>query len=80
MPYSTEETVTFRIATEAREELDALDRIVSRDRSSLINEAVNAYLVVHRWQVAHINDGNRQADAGEFATDQEVRAAYASFQ
>ena len=63
-------------------EVDALAHAVSRDRSSIIrqaiiHQAINAYLATHYWQVAHIAEGLRQADAGEFATDAEVAAAHA---
>jgi predicted transcriptional regulator len=36
-----------------------------------------AYLDLHAWQRAHIGEGLRQADAGEFASEAEVRAAFA---
>lgn len=70
------ETLTFRIDTETREALDRLAAASARDRSSLLNEAVRTYLDVHAWQVAHIEDGLRQAEAGEFAADVEVESAW----
>jgi predicted transcriptional regulator len=51
--------------------------IMGRDRSNVLNEAVEAYLKTHRWHIAHISEGVRQADAGDFATDEEVAAAFA---
>ena len=77
MPAAVKETVTVRIDPAKRAELDALARSVTRDRSFLINEAIDAFLAVHRWQIAEIEDGLRQANAGEFASDAEVDAAYA---
>jgi predicted transcriptional regulator len=68
------ETVTFRIDADVRAALDRLAAALDRDRSYLINEAVEAYLDVHGWQIAHIEDGLRQADAGEFAEAEEVAA------
>lgn len=79
MPATTKEAVTVRLEAGKRAELDALARTVSRDRSFLINEAIDAYLAVHRWQVVEIEQGLRQADAGEFATEAELEAAYAAF-
>ena len=79
MPVAAKEAITVRLEAGKRAELDALARIVSRDRSFLINEAIDAYLTVHRWQVAEIEQGLRQADAGGFATEAEVEAAYAAF-
>lgn len=34
---------------------------------------------MHRWQVSEIEEGLRQAGAGEFASETEVEAAYAAF-
>lgn len=72
----TRDVVTVRMAADKRAQLDALARAVDRDRSWLINEAVDAYLAVHRWQIAHIEAGLRDAEAGDFASDEEVEAAW----
>lgn len=68
------EIVTFRIDADTRAALDRLASALDRDRSYLINEAVEAYLALHAWQIAHIEEGLRQADAGEFAAGREVAA------
>lgn len=70
------ESVTFRLDAEKRAALDAVARTLDRDRSHVLNEAVGAYLEVHRWQLDHMHEGIRQADAGEFASDEEVAAAF----
>jgi RHH-type rel operon transcriptional repressor/antitoxin RelB len=72
--------IPVRMDAEKVAALDALSTVTDRDRSWLINDAVDAYLAVHRWQIAHIEEGVRQADAGEFATDAEVSAAFARWQ
>jgi len=69
-------TVTFRIDGDMKDALDAIAEGMDRDRSYVLNEAVAAYLDTHRWQIDHIKEGLRQADAGEFATDAEVAAAF----
>ncbi len=71
------DAITVRMDAEKRAALDALARVTDRDRSYLNNEAIDAYLAVHRWQIARVEEGLRQAEAGEFATDEEVTAAYA---
>ncbi len=48
-----------------------------RDRSDVLNDAIDAYLATHRWQVEHIEEALRQAQAGEFASEEEVAAAFA---
>lgn len=75
----SKETVTFRIEAEKREALDAIAELMDRDRSYVITEAIDAYLEVNQWQIEHIKEGLRQADAGEFASDDEVAAAFAKW-
>lgn len=74
---AVKENVTVRIEPGKRAALDELARATARDRSHVINEAIDAYLFVHRWQIAHIQEGLRQADGGEFAGDDEAAEAYA---
>ncbi len=70
------ETISFRMDSEKIEALDAAASALDRDRSYVINGAIEAYLDVHRWQLEHIREGLRQADAGEFATGAEMRATF----
>jgi predicted transcriptional regulator len=68
--------VTVRLGTKERDELDSIARDLDRDRSYLISEAVRQYLDVRRWQIAHIEEGIRQADASEFATGAEIQKIF----
>ena len=72
----SKETIRFRMESEKREALDAVAAALDRDRNWIINEAIQAYLDVHRWQMDHIREGLRQADAGEFATEAEMKATF----
>lgn len=71
------QTITFRVDAQKRKALDAVAVGMDRDRSYVLNEAINNYLEVHQWQTAHIKEGLRQAEAGEFAKESEVSAAFA---
>jgi predicted transcriptional regulator len=74
------ETVTFRIDGEKKQALDAVAAGLDRDRSYILNQAVDNYLDLHRWQVEHIKNALRQAKAGKgFASDQEVKQAFNGF-
>lgn len=73
------ETITFRMDSDKKDALDAIATGLDRDRSYVLNQAIEAYIEIHRWQFAHIEEGLRQADAGEFATDKEVEAAFAKW-
>ena len=58
------ETVSFRIEVEKRAALDEVAEILERDRSAVINEAIDAYLEFHHWQVEHIKRGLAEAECG----------------
>ncbi|WP_373526016.1 CopG family ribbon-helix-helix protein [Nostoc sp.] len=40
-------------------------------------EAIAAYLEMYQWQIEEIQKGIAEADAGDFASDEEVKAAFA---
>lgn len=71
------QTITFRIDTEKTQAVDAIAAGLDRDRSYILNEAVDAYLEAHRWQIEHVREGLRQAKAGKFASEDEVKRAFA---
>jgi predicted transcriptional regulator len=60
----SKETVSFRIEVEKRAALDEVAQILERDRSAVINEAIDAYLELHHWQVEHIKHGLAEAESG----------------
>jgi len=70
-------TITFRLDAGKREALDAIAEVADRDRSYVLNEAIDAYLDAHQWQIEHIKKGLRQAQAGQFASEKEVAKAFA---
>ena len=72
-----EETISVRIASDKKAALDAIAAETRRDLGGVIEEALDAYVELHAWQVEHIKEGLRQAEAGEFASQTEVQAAFA---
>ncbi len=73
------ETLTVRIAPAKRRKLDKVATARKVDRSAVISEALDQYLAFEQWQLERIKEGLRQANAGEFATEDEVRKAFARF-
>jgi predicted transcriptional regulator len=67
-------TVTFRIDCEKVEKLDSYAAQDERDRSFLVNEAISRYLEARDFQVARIEEGIHQADAGELIDHDHVMA------
>ena len=73
----TQETLTFNLDTDKILVLDRIASSMERERTDILNDAIDAYLEIYQWQLEHIKEGLRQAAAGEFATEEEVAAAFA---
>jgi predicted transcriptional regulator len=69
---STPRTISFRIAAEKVAELDSIAKAMDRDRSYLLNEAVESYLSEQQRFVAMVKEGLRASENGELIDDEEV--------
>jgi predicted transcriptional regulator len=67
------DTLTVRVEPQTRSALDSIAAALDRDRSYVVNEALNAYVETHQWQLEHIQQGLREADAGKFASERNVK-------
>jgi predicted transcriptional regulator len=56
--------------------LDQLAKSQDRDRSYLINQAVESYLDVRRWHIEQIEKAVADADSGKFAAPEEVETFF----
>ena len=75
----TSKQLSFRVDLEKIEALDEVAATLDRDRSYILNQAVDAYLDVYRWQVEHIEQAVKEADAGgPFVAHEDVSAWMAS--
>lgn len=73
-------SVTIRLDDEQKlSALDKLARSMDRSRNWLINRAIEKYVAEQAWQIEAILEGIGQADRGEFASNEEVEAAFARF-
>ena len=72
-------SVTFRLDDDKLQFLDRLAQSMDRDRSYLITQAVESYLEVRRWHIEEIKKAVVEADAGNFASPEEVQATFDSF-
>jgi predicted transcriptional regulator len=72
-------TITARVPREMREELDALARSTGRNRNILVEEALRRFIDVQRWQIADIEQAIGEADAGDFASDEEMDALWTKY-
>lgn len=65
-------TLTIRIEDEVKDRLDRLAESTQRSKSFLAAEAIRQFVENNEWQVAEIRAAIAEADAGDFATDNEV--------
>jgi predicted transcriptional regulator len=66
-------TISFRMPAQTVETLDALAETLDRDRTYLLNEAVERYLELNEYHIKLIEKGQRAAQAGEFVPDAEMK-------
>src|SRR4051794_24599520 len=61
---SKSEMMTVRLTPELKDKLDALARDTKRSKSYLTSEAIENYINLNAWQVAHIKAALAEAKAG----------------
>lgn len=71
-----QENVTFPIDSEKKEALKAIANVTDRDLTYVLNEAIASYLEIYQWLVDEIKKGVAEAEAGDFASDNEVQAVF----
>ena len=65
-------TMTIRLDEAVKAQLDRLADATDRSKSFLAAEAVRAYVENNTWQVGEIRKALKEADAEDFASNQEV--------
>jgi RHH-type transcriptional regulator, rel operon repressor / antitoxin RelB len=73
----TNVSVSFRTRKAQIHQLDTLAKQQHRDRTQLIEEAIDQYLALQHLHLARIDEGIKAADHGEFATEEQVQAEFA---
>lgn len=76
---TTPRTISFRIDPAKVAELDAIAKAMDRDRSYLLNEAVESYLSEQRRFVAMVEEGLEDARNGRLIDHEEVEAMIESW-
>ena len=71
--------MSVRLPDELTSQLDTLAAATGRTKSFLAGEAIRDYIDREAWQIAEIEQAIREADAGDFASDDEVNAISAKW-
>ena len=69
-------TVTLRLDDVVKDKLEKLAESTHRSRSFLAAEAIKAYVDSNEWQINEIHIAIQEADAGDFASEAEVKAVF----
>jgi predicted transcriptional regulator len=72
-------TLSTRIDDETAQKLEELSKATNRSKSYLAAEAIHNYVKEQSWQIEAIKEGVKQADAGNFATDKEVKKFFSKW-
>jgi RHH-type rel operon transcriptional repressor/antitoxin RelB len=66
--------MTIELPQNVKERLEGLARATERSEARLAVEAISSYVELQELQIQQIQAGVRDADAGNFASDDEVAA------
>ena len=72
----SQENFTFLLDSEKKEALKAIATVTDRDLTYVLNEAIASYLENYQWLLDEINKGVAEAEAGDFASEDEVQAVF----
>lgn len=71
--------MSMRLPDELTSQLDALATATGRSKSFLAGQAIRDFVERESWQIAEIMQAIGEADAGDFASDDEVNAISAKW-
>ena len=67
-------TMTIRLDDAEKDRLDLLAEATQRSKSFLAAEAIRTYLDSNEWQIAQTQAALKEADADDFASEEDVAA------
>ena len=75
----TAKTINVRLPAELYDQIEELSKATARTKSYLAIDALTNYVQSESWQIRDIQQGIKEADAGEFVTDDEVKAVFSKY-
>ena len=70
-------TLSLRIDPNLKKRLDKLAEATRRSKSYLAAEAIRDFVAINEWQIAGIKKALKDADAGRFASERDVKEHFA---
>ena len=71
--------MSIRLPDELADQLKDLSETTGRTKNFLAVQALRNFIEQESWQIAEIKKGLAEADAGDFATDEEMQALNAKW-
>lgn len=65
-------TMTIRLEDDVRNRLDQLAEATQRSKSFLAAQAIREFVETNEWQIGEIQAALKEADADDFASEEEV--------
>ena len=75
----TTKTINVRLPESLYNQIEALAKATARTKSFLAIDALTNYVQSESWQIRDIYEGVKEADAGEFASDKQVKAVFVKY-
>ncbi|MGD0507950.1 MAG: CopG family ribbon-helix-helix protein [Terriglobales bacterium] len=70
---SESSVLTLRLDAKLKNKLDRLSKSMNRSRSFVAAQAIQEFVSVNEWQINEIKKGLAEADAGDFASEEEMQ-------
>lgn len=64
--------LTVRVTEEVKNQLAALADATGQSKSEIVLEAIKQYIELENWQIDEIQAAIKEANAGDFASENEV--------
>lgn len=73
---ATTTRMTVELPVQLKSRLEELAKAAEFSSAELAVDAISSYVDLQEWQIRQIEAGVREADAGDFASDEEVAAVF----
>ena len=71
--------MTVELPVQLKNRLEELAKSTESSSAELALDAISSYVDLQEWQIRRIENGLREAEAGELATDEEVSAVFSKW-
>ncbi len=68
------DVMTIRVDRKTKTRLEKLAKAMERTKSYVAAEAIRSYVELNEWQITEIRVALKEADSGDFASEEEVQA------